>query len=93
MPPPTTLRQGFVVLAIVVLATTGIGSARIVLTHRIFSQTYDEPASVAAGMEWLDRGTYRVEYSAPPLGRLAVAVGPYLNGLRLPGFSSSPYRD
>src|SRR5208283_4982014 len=33
--------------------------------------------------EWLERGTYTFEPLHPPLARVAVAVGPYLSGLRL----------
>jgi hypothetical protein len=62
----------------------GLGATRIVLTYHVFSQTYDEPASIAAGMEWLDRGSYRFDFSNPPLARLAIAIGLYLDGLRLP---------
>ena len=91
IPPPASLRRAFMVLAVLVLA--GVGATRIILTYHVFCQTYDEPASVAAGMEWLDRGTYRVDYSHPPLARLAVALGLYLDGLRLPaGGSELPLR-
>ncbi|MGC2112243.1 MAG: glycosyltransferase family 39 protein [Candidatus Korobacteraceae bacterium] len=67
--------------ALVLLA--GIGVARIVSTYHVFSQTTDEPAHVAAGMEWLERGTYTFEPLHPPLARIAVAVAPYVAGLRL----------
>jgi 4-amino-4-deoxy-L-arabinose transferase-like glycosyltransferase len=39
-------------------------------------------------MEWLDRGQYTYQWEHPPLARVAVALGPYLAGLRshsLPG--------
>src|SRR5262249_40765578 len=39
---------------------------------------------VAAGMEWLDKGTYTYELQHPPLARVAVALGPYISGLRWP---------
>jgi Dolichyl-phosphate-mannose-protein mannosyltransferase len=67
------------------LLLAGIGVARIVLTYPIFSQTYDEPAHLATGMEWLERGTYTFEPLHPPLARVAVALAPYLSGLRLTG--------
>jgi hypothetical protein len=72
----------------VFLALTGIASARIVSTYNVFSQTYDEPAHIACGMEWLSEGVYRYEPQHPPLARVAAALGPYLAGLRshrLPG--------
>jgi len=65
------------------LLLAGIGVVRIVSTYHVFSQTTDEPAHVATGMEWLERGTYTFEPLHPPLARVAVAVGPYLSGLRL----------
>lgn len=63
-----------------------IGVARIVATYHEFSQAYDEPAHVACGMEWWDKGTFRMEPQHPPLPRVMVALGPYLSGLRLPEF-------
>jgi hypothetical protein len=45
----------------------------------------DEPAHLACGMEWLDRGTYRMEDQHPPLARVLAALGPYLSGIRLQG--------
>ncbi len=62
-----------------------LGVARIVATYPVFSQTTDEPAHVAAGMEWLQRGSYTFEPLHPPLARVSVALGPYLSGRRLSG--------
>jgi hypothetical protein len=61
-----------------------IGVARIVSTYGVFSQAYDEPAHLACGMEWLDKGTFSLEPIHPPLPRVLAALGPYLAGLRLP---------
>src|ERR1700680_1462762 len=69
--------------ALIVLAAIGV--IRIVSTYSVFNQTTDEPAHVATGMEWLQRGTYTLEPLHPPLARVAVALGPYLSGLRLTG--------
>jgi hypothetical protein len=63
-------------------------AARIVATYPVFNQTWDEPAHVAAGMEWLSRGTYDYEPLHPPLARVMVALGPYLDGLRTVGYES-----
>jgi hypothetical protein len=76
------LRRAIEVLA--VLTFTGIGVARIVSTYYVFSQTVDEPNHVASGMEWLDRGVYTVNPEQPPLGNVAVAFLPFLNGTRYP---------
>ena len=78
----TKFQRSFIALAVLVL--TGIGVARIVSTYHVFNQTVDEAAHLAAGMEWLDRGTYTLETSHPPLARIAIALGPFLSGLRLP---------
>jgi hypothetical protein len=64
------------------------GVARIVTTYAVFSQTVDEPTDVARGMEWLDNGSYVAGPAHPPLGPVAVALGIYLDGVRL----SAPYR-
>ena len=55
-------------------------SARIVATCTVFSHTSDEPAHVACGLEWLDKGRYTWEPQHPPLARVAAALGPYLLG-------------
>jgi len=68
----------FVVIAIV----------RIVATYREFNATFDEPAHLATGMEWLDRGQYTIESLHPPLARVAVALGPYLDGVRSQGHTA-----
>lgn len=62
-----------------------VGVARIVATYGTFSQVWDEPAHIATGLEWLQRGEFRMEPLHPPLARVAVALGPYLAGARLLG--------
>ena len=71
------------VVAIAMFVLVGISVVRIVSTYHVFSQTTDEPDHVAPGMEWLQWGTYTFEPLHPPLARVAVALGPYLSGLRL----------
>ena len=66
-----------------------IAIARIVGGYSVTSQAFDEPAHVAAGMEWLDRGTYIVDPLHPPLARVAIAAPLYLAGLRFPGPESA----
>jgi hypothetical protein len=65
-----------------------LASLAIVGTYPVFSQTWDEPATLAAGMEWLSTGEYRYEAQHPPLARIASAVGPYLRGARSLGHRS-----
>lgn len=59
-----------------------VSLARIIATYPVFAQTYDEPAHIAAGMEWLDRKTYWMTPYNPPLPRVLVALGPRLDGAR-----------
>ncbi len=65
-----------------VIALLVVGTVRIVSTYSVFSYTFDEPAHLACGMEWLDKGVYTWEPQHPPLARVAGALGPYLAGLR-----------
>jgi 4-amino-4-deoxy-L-arabinose transferase-like glycosyltransferase len=70
---------------ILVLLCAGISSILIVLSYGAFNQTFDEPAHIAVGMEWLDRGSYSNDEIHPPLARVAVALGPFLGGVRSAG--------
>jgi hypothetical protein len=67
------------VLAIVIIA---IATLRIVGTYEKYNQTFDEGAHIAAGLETLDRGTFEREPLYPPLTRMAIAAGPYMQGAR-----------
>ena len=49
---------------------------------RVYSNTWDEPEHLAAGVELLDRGRYEYDTEHPPLGRVLLALGPYLAGAR-----------
>ena len=74
--PSTRSRQlGPLVVLIVCLA---VAVARIAATYRVFNQTWDEPAHIAAGMQWIDRGDYTYEPLHPPLARVFTAIGPTL---------------
>lgn len=68
-------------VVIAVLAVVA-GTALIATTYSAFNQTTDEAQHFAAGVEWLERGTYNYETLTPPLARAATAVGPYLAGVR-----------
>jgi hypothetical protein len=65
-------------LAVVIL----LGLARITATYPFLSQTWDEPAHIAAGMQLLDQGVFEYEAKHPPLPRVAAALGPYCAGVR-----------
>ena len=62
----------------------GIGVARIVSTYHEFTQTVDENNHIACGMQLLQDRVYFLDVRHPPVGRVAAAIGPYLEGLRLP---------
>ena len=66
----------------VAVAAVLLATLRIVATYHVFDHTSDEPAHLACGMEYLAKGAYTWETQHPPLARLAVALGPYLIGLR-----------
>lgn len=70
-----------VAIVATIIATTGIVS-----TYPVFSNMYDEPAHIAAGMEWLSSGTFRLEPQHPPLSRVASAFLPWLSGERSVGY-------
>jgi 4-amino-4-deoxy-L-arabinose transferase-like glycosyltransferase len=64
------------------VAAVLFASLRIVATYHVFDHTSDEPAHITCGMEYLAEGTYTWEPQHPPLSRVAIALGPYLMGLR-----------
>ena len=70
-----------------VITVTLIAAASIAVwsTARVFSGTVDEPAHLAAGMQWLTTGDYTYDLQHPPLGRVAAALGPFLHGVRTTG--------
>jgi len=76
----TPRRATLAFLVLVLLALV-----RIVSTYRHVAQTVDETPNIACGMQWLDQGRYDMGPFHPPLARIAVALGPYLKGLRSTG--------
>src|ERR1017187_2249975 len=68
-------------------------SARIIATYAVFNHTCDEPAHLACGVEWWDKGAYTCEPQHPPLARIAVAIGPYLAGAHAEPIPSSDFAD
>ena len=51
-------------------------------TWRVYSNTWDEPEHLAAGIELLDKGRYEYDTEHPPMVRILMALGPYLAGAR-----------
>jgi 4-amino-4-deoxy-L-arabinose transferase-like glycosyltransferase len=70
---------------IVTALVASLATAAVVSTYPVFSQTWDEPATLATGMEWLSTGRYQYEAEHPPLARIAAALGPWLRGERTLG--------
>jgi len=58
-----------------------VGCSRIVSTYHQLSQTFDEPAHVACGLELLEHHTYRYETQHPPLARIMAALPLFLTGV------------
>jgi hypothetical protein len=88
--PPTDSQTGSGqwdrrVWAAVTLAVVLIGAIRIASTWRLFAETYDEATQIACGVEWLSAHRYTFENQHPPLGRIAVGLGPYLDGAHYHG--------
>ena len=67
---------------LITFVLVAVATARIAATYTVYNHTSDEPAHVACGMEWLDKGIYQWEPQHPPLARIAAALGPYLSGIR-----------
>ncbi len=68
-------------LAALIIAAVAVAAS----TSSEFGATWDEPEHLAAGMEMLDRGRYEYDLQHPPLARVAIALGPYLAGVRAHG--------
>jgi len=68
-----------------------VASVRVAGTYTVLNQTWDEPAHIATGLEWLQRGSYTVEPLHPPLARVVSALGPYLAGARLTPDEPNPW--
>jgi 4-amino-4-deoxy-L-arabinose transferase-like glycosyltransferase len=65
------------------ILVAGVVTWCVVSTYTLFSHTVDEPTHIAAGMEWLERGTQELHSENPPLARVAVGLGAHLAGHRL----------
>ncbi len=83
-PASSSVRRDRSAAALALLSVL-IATLFIAGTYGVFNQTYDEPAHLACGMEWLDRGVYDYDYLHPPLGRVAIAFLPFCAGLRSHG--------
>jgi 4-amino-4-deoxy-L-arabinose transferase-like glycosyltransferase len=78
---------------IVVGLASALAAARVVSTYADVSETFDEPAHISSGMEWLDRGRYTYDPLHPPLARALIAIGPWLVGARSQGTVGRPWQE
>jgi hypothetical protein len=62
------------------LATALGAIAAVATTWHVFNHTFDEGVHLAAGLEWLELGRFTLEPRHPLLGRVAIALGPWLDG-------------
>ncbi len=62
---------------------------RIVASYPHTAEAFDEPCHVAAGMEFLDKGTYTLDPVHPTLARIAIALPLYMAGERYPNLPPS----
>ena len=62
-----------------------IASVCVAATWHVFGHTWDEPEHLAAGLALLDQGRYPYDLQHPPIGRVAMAVGPWLAGAHSQG--------
>jgi 4-amino-4-deoxy-L-arabinose transferase-like glycosyltransferase len=75
MDEPRTAR---IALALLILVSCLLAAS----SWRVYSNTWDEPEHLAAGIELLDKGRYEYDTEHPPLQRILMALGPYLAGAR-----------
>lgn len=77
------------VFPLAVCAALVLGLALIVHGYGILVQTHDAPLQVASGLRHLQQGHYgQIEPLHPPLSRLAIAVLPWLDGVRAPALGT-----
>jgi len=70
---------------VVAALLTCAGLARVAATYSTFRATYDEPWHISIGMESLEWGVSTYDAQHLPVARAAVALGPFLAGLRSSG--------
>jgi hypothetical protein len=79
--PPASAVAHATPAARIALAAIVLGACALVAsTWHVFFATWDEPEHLAAGVELLDRGYYEYDTEHPPIGRVVLALGPYLAG-------------
>ncbi|MDB6044430.1 MAG: hypothetical protein JWM63_2981 [Gammaproteobacteria bacterium] len=75
---PARVPAAHIALALLILVACLLSAS----TWLVYSNTWDEPEHLAAGIELLDRGKYEYDTEHPPIVRALIALGPYLAGAR-----------
>lgn len=75
---PSAARFRAAAVAAVIAFACGLAAS----TYSVFGHTWDEPEHLAAGLKILASGEYPYDVQHPPLARLAIALGPYIDGAR-----------
>lgn len=70
-----------VVEGVLVALLIAIGTGRILATHRVLSNTFDEGVNAACGLEWWERGTTIVDTPNGPFSRIFIGFLPYMRGI------------
>ena len=70
---------------LIAICLVALACLRIVASSAELSPTWDEPAHVACGLEYLANHVYRYEPQHPPLARAMGSLLPYLTGSRPQG--------
>lgn len=78
LPGARAARAAPLALVAIILAACTLAAG----SWRVYSNTWDEPEHLAAGISLIDRGRYQYDTEHPPLGRLLLALPPYLAGAR-----------
>ena len=73
---------------VIAICLVALACLRIVASSAELSPTWDEPAHLACGMEYLAKHVYRYEPQHPPLARAMGALLPFLSGSRPQGLAN-----
>lgn len=65
---------------LVALFLIAVSMIRVIDAYTVTSPTWDEPAHIARGVQWLQAQEYSYGGSHPPLGQIFVAIGPTILG-------------
>ncbi|HXB69355.1 MAG TPA: glycosyltransferase family 39 protein [Candidatus Acidoferrales bacterium] len=82
LPPATGIRHPASLALVLAICLIALAAVRIVATYPETGLTWDEPAYLACGLQYMAQHVYRYVVQHPPLALLMSALGPYLDGVR-----------